>query len=181
METPLLTLQTRLQQVNPTQKVSAGEAYFFTGCTISNCVFPGAQIPSAAFDPVSRNILALNVFPGPTNTSNNTFSTSAQKRRLNDNKFSGRVDANTHWGLISGYYYFDNFTRNDPFWAGAPAPLVPGFNVLGKGRTQVANIGDTKTFGSSVNEFRLEFQRLNMTINQPSGGTGKSLSSLGFT
>jgi carboxypeptidase family protein len=182
------TLQSRLQQVNPTQTVNAGESYFFPGCTISNCVFPGAQIPSAAFDTVSKNILALNDFPTPTDASNpvdNTFSTSGQKQRLTDNKLSGRVDAGdagTRWGMISGYYYFDNYSRNDPFWAGAPAPLVPGFNVLGKGRTEVANIGDTKTLGSSsVNELRLEFQRLAVTINQPSGGAGKSLSSLGFT
>ncbi len=153
--------------------------------TASQCAFPGAKIPSTAFDTVSKNILALNVFPTPTDASNpidNTFSTSGQKQRLTDNKLSGRVDANTRWGLISSYYYFDNYSRNDPFWAGAPAPLVPGFNVLGKGRTEVANVGDTKTLGSSsVNEFRLEFQRLAVTINQPSGGTGKSLSSLGFT
>ena len=179
------TLQSRLQQVNPSQTVSAGEPYFFAGCTISNCVFPGAQIPSAALDTVSKNVLALNVFPTPTDTSNpldNTFSTSGEKLRLNDNKFSGRVDASSSFGMISVYYYFDNFTRTDPFWAGAPAPLVPGFNVLGKGRTHVANIGDTKTFGSSsVNEFRFEFLRYATIINQPSGGTGKSLSSLGFT
>jgi hypothetical protein len=179
------TLQNRLRQVNPTQIVNAGEPYFFPGCTIATCVFPNAQIPSAAFDTVSKNILSLNSFPAPTNASNpvdNTFSTAGQKLRLNDNKFGGRVDASTHWGMISGYYYFDNYSRNDPYWAGTPAPLVPGFNVLGKGRTQVANIGDTKTLGSSsVNELRLEFQRLAVTLNQPSGGTGKSLGSLGFT
>jgi hypothetical protein len=179
------TLQTRLQQVNPTQIVTNGEPYFSAGCTITTCVFPNAQIPSAAFDSVSKNILSLNAFPTPTSASNpvdNTFSTSGQEQRLNDNKFSGRADASTRWGMISGYYYFDNYSRNDPYWAGAPAPLVPGFNVLGKGRTEVANIGDTKTLGSSsVNELRLEFQRLAVTLNQPSGGAGKSLSSLGFT
>jgi len=159
--------------------VSANEPYFFPGCNVSNCVFPGAKIPSAAFDPVSKNILKLGVFPAP--GPNGSFSTSALSQRLTDQKASGRVDANTRWGLFSGYYYFDNYTLNSPYWP-APSALVPGFNTLGTGRTNVVNLGNTKTIGStSVNEFRIEWIRLAPTINKPSGGTGQTLSQLGFT
>ncbi|MGB2886056.1 MAG: carboxypeptidase regulatory-like domain-containing protein [Candidatus Acidiferrales bacterium] len=162
------------------QTVTAGEAYFAPGCTTTTCVFPNAKIPTAAFSTPSKNILALNAFP-PADIINGTstfFSTAAEASRLTDNKTSGRVDGNTRLGMISGYYFFDNYSLTNPY----PTATVPGFNALGKGRTQVANIGDTKTIGAStVNELRFEFQRLAVTLNQPSGGTGKKLSDLGFT
>lgn len=159
--------------------VTPGESYFSPGCTTANCVFPNAFIPSAAFDPVSKNILALNIFPAP--NPEGIFSTSAFPLRLTDDKTSGRVDVNTAWGMVSGYYYFDNYTRSDPYWP-APLPLLPGFNVAGTGRTNAANIGDTKTIGpGAVNEFRLEYVRLAPTMNKPSGGTQHTLSDLGFT
>jgi hypothetical protein len=158
--------------------VSPGENYFTPGCTTSTCVFPGAVIPTAAFDPVSKNILALNIFP-PNTTG--IFSTSAFPLSLTDDKTSGRVDVNTGWGMVSGYYYCDNYSRSDPYWP-APLPLLPGFSVNGTGRTEVANIGDTKTIGSAaVNEFRIEYVRLAPTISKPSGGTAQSVSALGFT
>ena len=51
----------------------------------------------------------------------------------------------------------------------------------GKGQTYNVNLGDTKTFSSaSVNEFRVGFFRLDTLFNQPSGGKGVTLSSLGF-
>src|SRR5438132_14335603 len=59
--------------------------------------------------------------------------------------------------------------------------MYPGFEVTGKGRTNVVNLGDTKTFGSAaVNEFRLAFFRMNVKLNQPKGATGITLADLGF-
>jgi Carboxypeptidase regulatory-like domain len=173
------TLQNRLQQDGSSQTVTAGEPYYTPGCTVATCVFPNARIPSTAFDTVSKNILKLNIFP--TANSNGNFSTSAYPLRLTDDKTSGRVDMNTRFGMISTYYYFDSYTRDDPYWA-APLPLLPGFDVNGTGRTNTANIGDTKTIGSTaVNEFRFEYIRLAPTISKPSGGTKQSMSDLGFT
>jgi hypothetical protein len=158
--------------------VSVNENYFTPGCTSANCVFPGAVIPTAAFDPVSKNILGLNIFP---QNSTGTFSTSAFPLRLRDDKTSGRVDFNTRLGLISTYYDFDDYNRNDPYWPGPLPSSLPGFNVIGTGRTHVADIGDTKTLSSTaVNEFRLAFVRYTPSMNNPSGGTGVSLSTLGF-
>jgi Carboxypeptidase regulatory-like domain len=158
--------------------VSAGEHYFTPGCTSANCVFPGALIPTTALDPVSKNILALNIFPQNTT---GTFSTSAFPLRLRDDKTSGRVDVNTSLGMLSTYYYFDDYSRNDPYWPGPLPSSLPGFNVTGTGRTDVADIGDTKTLGSTaVNEVRFAYVRYAPSMNKPSGGMGHSLSALGF-
>jgi hypothetical protein len=166
------------------QTVTAGEPYYTTGCTsAAQCVFPNAQLSPSAFSPIASNLLkyilpangALNAATGT-----GTFSTSSGKINLTDNKFSGRADANSGFGLLSAYYYFDKYNRIDPYWA-SNAPLYPGFGVDGTGHTHSINLGDTKTFSSAaVNEFRLAYFRLDVTFNQPQGGKGTSLSSLGF-
>ncbi len=162
--------------------VTAGENYYTPGCINStNCVFPNAFIPisgpTSVLSPISANLLPYIL---PANNANGSYSTSAGKVNLTDNKFSGRVDANSGFGLLSGYFYFDRFNRVDPYWSGN-APLYPGFAIDGKGQTYNINIGDTKTIGPTmVNEFRLGYFRLNTTLNRPLGGTGKTLADLGF-
>jgi hypothetical protein len=161
--------------------VSAGENYYTPGCTTSTCVFPNAFIPisgpNSVLSPISANLLPFIL---PANNANGSYSTSAGKVNLTDNKFSGRVDANSAFGLISGYIYFDRFNRVDPYWSGN-APLYPGFSIDGKGHTYNINIGDTKTISpTTVNEFRLGYFRLNTTLNRPLGGTGTTLANLGF-
>lgn len=179
------------------QSVSSGEPYYFAASTIdpntlapygvnctaaSQCVLPNAQLSPTAFNPISANLLKY-VLPanGPINSSGTgQYVNSAESTNLNDNKFSGRLDANTRFGLLSGYYYFDRFNRIDPYWPGN-AQLYPGFAVDSKGQTHNVTLGATKTISaSSVNEFRLGFFRLDTKFNQPSGGEGVSLSSLGF-
>jgi hypothetical protein len=161
------------------QTVTAGEPYYFNGCaSTAQCVFPTLTLPTTAFSTVATNLLPFIL--DPTNTADNTFTSSSGSTHLNDNKFSGRVDANTRYGLLSGYYYFDRYDRTDPYWA-SPQPLFPGFNVDGKGQTQNINLGDTKTFSSAaVNEFRVSFFRLDVKLNQPLGGKGTTLADLGF-
>ena len=165
------------------QPVTAGEPYYFSGCvSAAQCVFPNAMLSPSSFNPISAKLLPfiLPAAPGTIGTTGTgTFSTSSGKLNLTDNKFSGRVDANSRFGLLSAYYYGDRYDRIDPYWP-SNAPLYPGFGVDGKGHTHNINLGDTKTFGSSVNEFRLGYFRLDVTLNQPLGGKGTSLSSLGF-
>jgi hypothetical protein len=174
------------------QTVNAGEPYYYTASTINpntntpygsnctattQCVFPTLQLSPTAFNPISSNLLKYIL---PANNSNGQYLNSSQALHLQDNKFSGRVDANTGFGLLTAYYYFDRFNRDDPYWSGN-APLYPGFGVASKGQTNDVTLGASKTFGaSSVNDFRLGFFRLNTLFNQPSGGTGVTLSSLGF-
>src|SRR5208337_59703 len=152
--------------------VTAGEPYYTEGCTTATCVFPGAKIPSTAISQIATNI--SKYIPA---TEGGFFSTSALSRRLRDDKTSGRVDANTHFGMLSAYYFFDQYNLKSPYTVSSS---VPGFGSLSKGRSQVINLGDNKTFGnSSVNEFRFQYVRSKNVI-VPSQGTGVTLASLGF-
>jgi Carboxypeptidase regulatory-like domain/TonB dependent receptor len=167
------------------EPVTAGEPYYFAGCTSSSqCVLPNAQISPSQMNPISKNLLPY-ILPAATGTvgSNGTgiYSSSAGAINLHDNKFSGRLDANTSpLGLVTAYYYFDKYTRVDPYWAGN-APLYPGFAVQGIGHTHNLNLGFSKTLSSaSVNEFRVGFFRLDTKFNRPLGGTNTTLAALGF-
>lgn len=170
------------------QTVTPGEAYYFNGCTTyAQCVFPNAQLPTTAFNPIAANLLKY-IQPAAAGTiatsgplvGTGTFSTNSGKVNLNDNKFSGRADANTNFGNLFAYYYFDRYDRIDPYWS-SPANLYPGFSVDNKGQTHTIDLGDTKSIGSTdVNEFRLGYFRLNARFNLPLGGKGVSLTSLGF-
>jgi hypothetical protein len=144
----------------------------------TQCVFPNAKLSTSAYSPISANLLPF-IQPA-NNATQDAFSTSSGKINLHDNKFSGRVDGNSRWGLLSAYYYFDKFERIDPYWA-SPNPLYPGFGISSKGQTHVVNLGDTKTFGAAtVNEFRFGYFRLDTPFNQPLGGTQVKLAQLGF-
>jgi len=161
------------------QPIQNGESYYTVGCTTTaQCVFPNAHLDPSHFNPISKNLLPF-ILPA-NNASQSAFSTNSGKIDLHDNKFSGRVDADSRFGLLSAYYYFDKFDRIDPYWASA-RPLYPGFGIASKGWTHNISLGDTKTFGSAmVNEFRLGFFRLDTPFNQPLGGTQKKLADLGF-
>ena len=159
--------------------------YYSPGCTsFSQCVFPNMQLSTTSFSPISQNLLPY-ITPAPDSTINpatglGVFSTNAGKVDLHDNKFSGRVDGNSRFGLLTAYYYFDRFDRIDPYWPGN-APVYPGFAIDGKGQTHNINLGATKTLSSAaVNDFRLGYFRLNTTLNRPLGGTNKTLADLGF-
>ncbi len=169
------------------QTIVSGEPYYTPGCTSTNpsggCVFANAMFPTAAFNPISANLLKY-ILPanGPINSATGTgdYENGSEATNLDDNKFSGRLDGSSRFGLLTAYYYFDTYNRTDPYWSGN-APLYPGFSVNGVGQTHNVNLGDTKTFSSaSVNEFRLGYFRLDTHFNQPLGGKGVSLSSLGF-
>lgn len=153
--------------------VTQGEPYYAAGCAdTATCVFPGAQIPTTAFTVPSQNLLQ---FMPPENAGPGQFSAQAAPIRLGDNKTSGRVDYNSHLGLLSGYYFFDQYRQS------VPNIFLPGFGSDFTGRSQVADIGDTKTLSSaSVNEFRVGLTRLRFLIHKPTGGDDVTPKSLGF-
>ncbi len=158
--------------------VAVGENYYVPGCTttnpVSGCVFgspTGPQLSTTAFNNISANLLKYILPANGTNSSSGvpTYSTNAEATNLTDNKFSGRGDANTDFGLLTAYFYWDRYNRIDPYWP-SNAPLYPGFDVDGKGQTYNVNLGDTKTINSSsVNEFRIGYFRLDTLFNQPQG------------
>jgi hypothetical protein len=159
--------------------VSASEPYYVPGCNQSTCVFPGAVIPQAAWSEPTKHLLQ---YIPPVNSGISSFSTGSQAQKLRDDKMSFRLDANTgRWGTLSAYYFYDNFKLDNPYPTGQGGASVPGFNALNLGTAQLVNLGQTKTFGTSmVNEIHLSFMRSNNTVGQPVGGVGTTLASQGF-
>ena len=159
--------------------VSPGEPYYTPGCTsTATCVLPNAIIPQNAFSAPAKFL--LNYIPSP-NTGNDQFSTSAENLLLHDNKGSLRVDGNSRWGLLSAYYFLDDYTVNNPYPTQQGGANVPGFSALNFGRSQLLTLGDTKSFGSrSVNELHFSFVRDVNILGSPVGGVGPTLAEQGF-
>ncbi|HTX15954.1 MAG TPA: carboxypeptidase regulatory-like domain-containing protein, partial [Candidatus Baltobacteraceae bacterium] len=158
--------------------VSANEPYYTPGCTSATCVFPGAVIPQKAWSAPAINL--LKYIPAP-NNANGTFSTSAYNKTLRDDKGAYRLDANTSWGLISAYYFLDDWSQNNPYPIAQGGANVPGFNALYTGRSQLLDLGDIKTLSSTaVNEFHFSYVRDANDLGKPVGGVGVSLASQGF-
>jgi hypothetical protein len=178
--------------------VKPGEPYYFNGnyinpangketvgtCTTTapgaanGCVFPQATVPTAAWVAPGTNL--LQYIPKP-NVGANTFATSAFNEVLNDNKGAIHLDANTQWGLLSAYYFLDNWSQDNPYPVAQGGASVPGFNALNLGRAQLLSLGDTKMLGSNaVNEFHFSYMRDANNLGRPEGGVGVSLASQGF-
>jgi hypothetical protein len=159
--------------------VSVGEPYYVPGCSTSTqCVLPNAVIPTRAWSAPAQHLLQYIPLP---NVSSNQFSTSAFNENLRDDKGALRLDANTRWGLLSAYYFVDDFTQNNPYPTPQGGASVPGFNALNLGRAQLLSLGDTKTLGTTaVNEFHFSFMRDSNDLGHPVGGVGVSLASQGF-
>ena len=166
--------------------VSAGEPYYFPGCPNTNysassttaCVLPTLQIPTTAWTGPAQHL--LQYIPTP-NASGDQFATSAYNQALRDDKGALRLDANTGWGLISGYYFLDDYSLNNPYPVAQGGASVPGFNALYLGRAQLFSLGDTKTLSpTAVNEVHFSFLRAFNDLGKPQGGLGVSLVSQGF-
>jgi hypothetical protein len=159
--------------------VTPGERYYVPGCTApSQCVFPGAVIPQSAWSLPAERL--LRYIPEP-NLGANIFTSAAYPERLQDDKGSVRLDANTRWGALSAYYFLDNYGLNNPYPTQQGGANVPGFNALSNGRAQLVVLGNTETFGATaVNELRLSYLRDANDLGQPQGGVGVSLASQGF-
>ncbi len=160
--------------------VSAGEPYYFPGCTNpAQCVLPNAAIPQSAWSAPAINLLKYIPLP---NNPNGTFSTSAYNETLRDDKGAYRIDASTRWGMLSAYYFADDWSQNNPYPVAQGGANVPGFNALNLGRSQLLSLGDTKMISpTALNDFHFSFMRDATNLGQPVGGVGVSLESQGFT
>jgi hypothetical protein len=158
--------------------VTSGEPYYVSGCTISaQCVFPNATIPQGAWSTPAQRM--LQYIPAP-NTANG-YATSSFNQTVRDDKAAVRIDANTRLGLLSGYYFIDDFDLDDPYPAAQSGASVPGFDAITTGRAQLIALGHTKTFNATmVNELHLSYMRNDTNLGQPVGGLGVSLTSQGF-
>jgi hypothetical protein len=178
--------------------VKSGEPYFYSGnyinpatglestgtCASSSstaangCVFPGAKVPTTAWIAPGTNL--LQYIPQP-NDGADIFATSSANETLNDQKGALRLDANTRWGLLSAYYFLDDWSQDNPYPVAQGGASVPGFNALNSGRAQFLSLGDTKTLSANaLNEFRFSYMRDATDLGKPVGGVGVSLASQGF-
>lgn len=163
--------------------VNQGEPYYFAGCNSTNpatgCVFANGVIPKAGLSSAGVGLFPYIPTPNVINNPGFNFTTSAFDNRLRDDKGGMRVDFNTQWGMISGYYHMDDATLNSAYPNGGAT--VPGFNAINDTRGLVAMVSDTKSFGSTaVNEFRFSYLRSANHLFTPQGGLGPTLTSLGF-
>ncbi len=159
--------------------VAAGEPYFSSSCSsTSQCVFPGAVIPTSAFSAPASHLLPF--VPTP-NIGANQFSTSASLKTVHDDKGGAHVDANTRAGQISSYYFIDNYSLDNPYPGGQGGATIPGFDAFNIGQAQEITVSDAKVVSSTiVNEFHIGLLRNVNNIGQPNGGLGSSLQSQGF-
>ncbi|MFY9855815.1 MAG: TonB-dependent receptor, partial [Terracidiphilus sp.] len=163
--------------------VTQGEQYYVPGCAnlsdaqAGTCVFYGAQIPLSAWSAPAQRM--LQYIPSPNNA--NGFATSAYNQTLRDDKAGLRMDANSRWGLLSAYYFIDDFNLDNPYPTAQSGASVPGFDALTTGRAQLLALSDTKTINASkVNDAHLSYLRDSTNLGQPVGGRGVSLISQGF-
>jgi hypothetical protein len=169
----------------PAGTITDGEPYYFSGCADqTQCVFPNAMIPRNAWSPVATKMLSLGLFP-QTSSPDNLFITSAYAQKLRDDKGGIRIDQNTRFGTLFGYYFADDYLLNSPFPnGGANVPAANfAYSAVTAGRAQMINLGNTKNFGAfSVNELRFSYVRNALVLATPTGGVGSnfSLSNLGF-
>ncbi|PYX10077.1 MAG: TonB-dependent receptor, partial [Acidobacteria bacterium] len=164
--------------------VKSGESYWFAGCNTTDpttgCVFPGASgpvIPQSAWSPVA--LATLKFIPTP-NVGSGSFSTTAEKLNLRDEKFGLRLDLNTaHLGNWSGYYHFDDANFLNPFHE-FDASKVPGFSTVTLSRGQQIQVSNTAIINpNTVNEVRLNYTRLAFLKDKPVGGLG-NIEDFGF-
>jgi len=167
-------LSTLLQHANllgPTGKVTAGEPY--------STVFPTGQIPSSIWSPPATYLLAS--VPQP-NIGAALFATAKEAETLQDNKGALRMDWTHGKGTLTGYYFLDGYSLDNPYPTGTGGASVPGFNATSNGFAQLASLGHTITFGqTALNEFHLSFMRNANSVGQPKGGVGPSLAAQGFS
>jgi hypothetical protein len=159
--------------------VSPGEPYYTPGCVSSAvCVLPGAIIPGQAWSSPAQHL--LQYIPTP-NSGDAAFSTSAFAQTVRDDKGSIRVDGNTRLGLLSGYYFLDDYHLDNPYPGAQGGASVPGFNALTIGRAHLLTISSNKVLSSNfVNEFHFSYMRNANNIGTPHGGLGVPIASQGF-
>src|SRR5216683_3451641 len=156
------------------------EPYWFPGCTthdtLTGCVFPGANgpfIPQSAWSPVTTATLKFLPDPNGNAAGTPTFSTTAEKLNLRDEKFALKLDWNTaHLGNWSAYYHFDDANFLDPY--PAFTSNLPGFSAVTLSRAQQIQLSNTAILNpNTVNEVRLNYTRFAFLKNKPVGGLGK--------
>ena len=150
--------------------VTAGEAY--------SAVFATGMIPQSAWSAPAKYLLAS--IPQP-NAGTALFATAAEAETLQDDKGALRLDWTHGKETLTGYYFHDGYSLDNPYPTGTGGASVPGFDATSNGLAQLASVGHTLTFGATaLNEFHLSYMRNANAVGQPRGGVGPSLATQGF-
>jgi hypothetical protein len=165
--------------------VEANDPYSTAATTVaSGCnagrppVFGAGNIPKSARSAPGEALLPYIPAPNVTPTQ---YSTSAFAQTVRDDKASARIDLNSHFGQVSGYYFIDDYYLDNPYPGSVAGASIPGFDALYFGRAQLLSLNDNKVIGSKgVNEFHIGYLRNANVVGQPKGGLGVSMASQGF-
>ena len=150
--------------------VSAGEPYAQ--------VFPSGVIPARVWSAPANSLLSSIPLP---NTGTGLFETAAQAQTIQDDKGGLRADWTHRKGTLTGYYFVDQYSLNNPYPTGTGGASVPGFDATSNGRAQLFSVAHERTFGdATLNEFHASYMRNANSVGQPRGGVGPSLVSQGF-
>ena len=80
-------------------------------------------------------------------------------------------------GLLTGYYFLDNFSQINPYPVAQGGASVPGFNANNVGRAQLFGLTFLTTLhNNAVNEAHFSYLRDSTVLGKPEGGLGVSLS-----
>ncbi len=150
--------------------VTAGEPYAQ--------VFPTGQIPQAIWSAPAKYLLAS--IPAP-NAGDAVFATASAAETLEDDKGGLRADWSRGASTLTGYYFVDQYSLDNPYPTGTGGANVPGFDATSNGRAQLVSLEHTMTFGSTMlNEAHLSYMRNANAVGQPRGGVGPTLAEQGF-
>jgi Carboxypeptidase regulatory-like domain len=162
--------------------VSVGEPFYAQGCTSATCVFPNAIIPKSVWSAPVANLFQFIPLPNVAPSANfptGAYSSSGNSAPLQDDKAGFRLDTQSRFGLLSGYYFVDKYSLINPLAEGSGS--FGEFGGATSGLAQLITFSATKSIGTaSVNEFRLGYTRNTSFANTPTG-PAVNLGSLGFT
>ena len=152
------------------QTVTAGEPYAQ--------VFPTGMIPQAIWSAPAKFLLAS--IPAP-NAGEAVFATASAAETLQDDKGGMRGDWSRGKSALTGYYFVDQYSLDNPYPTGTGGANVPGFDATSQGRAQLLSLQHTMTFGSTMlNEAHASYMRNANAVGQPRGGVGPTLAEQGF-
>ncbi len=152
------------------QTVTAGEPYAQ--------VFPTGMIPQAIWSAPAKFLLAS--IPAP-NAGEAVFATASAAETLQDDKGGLRADWSRGKSALTGYYFVDQYSLDNPYPTGTGGANVPGFDATSQGRAQLVSLQHTVTFGSTMlNEAHASYMRNANAVGQPRGGVGPTLAEQGF-
>ena len=160
--------------------VSPGEPYYTPGCaSAAQCVFPERADSPAGL--VGAGAAAAAVHADAERGAEHAFRPARSRRPCATTKARSGSTATRRLGLLSGYYFLDDYRLDNPYPGQQGGANVPGFDALTIGRAQLWSFGSDKTFGqNTVNEFHVSLTHNANNVGTPNGGLGVTLASQGF-